>query len=92
MDLLHKLVQRVRVLAAAVTQFASGEYDQRVPVGRLDEIGRLEKQFNDMAGQLVESIAQRQSLIAENTRIQERSRLSPSCIIQFHRISSRCAP
>ena len=72
----HSLVLRVRALAQVVSRFAAGEYHQRVPVGRNDEIGQLEKQFNAMAGQLVESISQRQSLIAENTRIQERARLS----------------
>ena len=72
----RRLVRRVRALTLAITHFASGGYDQRVSVGPPDEIGQLERQFNAMSDQLVESIAQRQALTAENTRMQERARIS----------------
>jgi signal transduction histidine kinase len=70
------LVRRIRHLAAATTQFASGDYGQRVPVSRADEIGQLERHFNQMAEQLTESIAERQRLAGDNARLAERARIS----------------
>ena len=60
----------------ATTLFADGNYEQRVSVTRKDEIGQLEQQFNRMAEQLLESIAQRQKLAEQNARLSERSRIS----------------
>ncbi|HLI91872.1 MAG TPA: histidine kinase [Ktedonobacteraceae bacterium] len=70
------LVKRIRRLAVATTLFADGDYAQRVRVAKQDEVGQLEQQFNRMAGQLVESIAQQQALAGQNARLAERSRLS----------------
>ena len=70
------LVHRLRNLVTATTLFADGNYEQRVPVTRKDEVGQLEQQFNRMAEQLVESIAQRQELAEQNARLSERSRIS----------------
>jgi NarL family two-component system sensor histidine kinase LiaS len=70
------LVRRIRRLAAATTLFADGDYAQRVQVAKQDEVGQLEQQFNRMAEQLVESIAQQQALAGQNARLAERSRLS----------------
>lgn len=71
------LVRRVRQLVTATEQFADGDYSQRVSVsGSRDEIGQLEQQFNHMAGQIVEHIAQRQQLAEQNARLAERSRIS----------------
>ncbi len=70
------LVHRLRNLVSATTLFADGHYEQRVPVTRKDEIGQLEQQFNRMAEQLRESIAQRQELAEQNARLAERSRIS----------------
>jgi NarL family two-component system sensor histidine kinase LiaS len=70
------LVRRIRRLAVATTRFADGDYAQRVQIAGQDEVGQLEQQFNRMAEQLVESIAQRQALAGQNARLAERSRLS----------------
>ncbi len=69
------LVRRLHRLVSATAQFANGDYTQRVPVTRHDEIGQLESQFNQMAEQLVESMAQRQALIEQNARLEERTRI-----------------
>ena len=70
------LVQRLQRLAVATTHIANGEYSQRVPVGKPDEIGVLEVQFNRMAQQLSESIAQQQRLSEQNARLEERNRIA----------------
>ena len=70
------LVRRVRRLVTATTQFANGQYAQHVSVTRNDEIGQLEHQFNRMAEQLAESIAQREMLAEQNARLAERARIS----------------
>ena len=69
------LVQRLHRLVQATAQFARGDYSQRVKIGRQDEIGQLESQFNQMAGQLVESIAQQQALTEQHARLEERARI-----------------
>lgn len=70
------LVQRIQRLIAATTSFANGHYAQRVQITRHDEVGQLEQQFNRMAEQLVDSIAQRQTLAEQNARLEERARIS----------------
>lgn len=70
------LVYRIRRLAAITTQFANGDYQQRVQVSRRDEFGQLEEQFNRMAQQLVESITQQQALAGQNARLAERGRIA----------------
>ena len=70
------LVRRLRNLVAAMTRFADGDFTQRVPVTRRDELGQLEEQFNWMAEQLVESLRQRQALAGQNARLAERTRLA----------------
>jgi signal transduction histidine kinase len=72
----RSLVRRIRRLVTATTEFANGQYDQRVPVARKDEIGQLEEHFNRMAGQLAESIRARQELAEQNARMAERARIS----------------
>jgi serine phosphatase RsbU (regulator of sigma subunit) len=69
------LVRRLDHLVSATAKFANGDFTQRVPIGRQDEIGQLERQFNQMAGQLVETMAQRQALIEQNARLEERTRI-----------------
>jgi serine phosphatase RsbU (regulator of sigma subunit)/anti-sigma regulatory factor (Ser/Thr protein kinase) len=69
------LVRRVHRLVKATAQFATGDYTQRVAVSRRDEIGQLELQFNQMAEQLVESIARQQALTEQNARMEERARI-----------------
>jgi signal transduction histidine kinase len=70
------LIRRIRRLAEATTNFANGDYDQRVPISRLDEVGQLEYDFNQMADQLVESTHQQQELAGQNARLAERARIS----------------
>src|SRR5438094_805100 len=50
------LIRRLHRLVKATAQFADGDYSQRVPVTKRDEIGQMEQQFNSMAQQLVESM------------------------------------
>ncbi len=69
------LVRRLHRLNKATAQFAEGDYSQRVPVSRKDEIGQLEGQFNSMAEQLVESIAQQKALTEHQARLEERARI-----------------
>jgi serine phosphatase RsbU (regulator of sigma subunit) len=71
----RRLVRRLHRLVGATAQFADGDYSQRVRVTRQDEIGQLEGQFNQMAGQLVENMEQRQALIEQNARLEERTRI-----------------
>lgn len=70
------LVDRLQRMVVATTRFAAGDSTQRVLVGRQDEIGQLEEQFNGMAEQLIEQIAQRQQLAEQNARLAERQRIS----------------
>jgi NarL family two-component system sensor histidine kinase LiaS len=69
-------VKRLQHLVSATKQFADGNYAQRVQVSRRDEIGQLEQHFNQMAGQLADSMVQRQTLAEQNARLAERSRLA----------------
>lgn len=69
------LIKRLQRLVRATQQFAAGDYAQRVPISRKDEIGQLESQFNTMAQQLVESIDQQKLLIEQQTRLEERARI-----------------
>lgn len=70
------LVRRIQTLVEATMQIASGEYGQRVAISGHDEIGQLENQFNCMAEQLAESLAQRAELAEQNARLAERARIS----------------
>ncbi len=69
-------IKRIKRLVQATAKFAEGNYDERVEVSRRDEIGQLEQHFNEMAGQLAESMRQRQALAEQNARLAERARLS----------------
>ena len=70
------LVRRIRRLVATTTNFVNGDFHQRVPIARLDEVGQLEYDFNQMADQLVESTHQQQELAGQNARLAERARIS----------------
>lgn len=71
----RSLVRRLHRLINATAQFAQGDYSQRVKLTRKDEIGQLEQQFNSMAEQLVESIAQQKVLTEQHARLEERARI-----------------
>jgi len=69
------VIKRIESLGRAAATFTSGDFSQRVPIRRADEIGQLEMQFNQMAEQLVNSIAQRQALAEQSARMEERARI-----------------
>ena len=58
----HNIVRRIHRLVGATAEFANGDYSQRVRVTRRDEIGQLERQFNQMAEQMIASIEEKQRL------------------------------
>ena len=70
------LVQRLSVLKNATSAVAAGEYTRQVSVLGTDELAQLERQFNAMARQLVESMRQRQELAAQNARLAERNQIT----------------
>jgi serine phosphatase RsbU (regulator of sigma subunit) len=71
----HGMIRRIERLAGATARFTRGDFSQRVPVSRRDEIGLLEQQFNGMAEQLVDSFAQRQASAEQSARREERARI-----------------
>jgi serine phosphatase RsbU (regulator of sigma subunit) len=71
----RNVIRRIERLAGATARFTQGEYTQRVPVSRPDEIGQLEQQFNRMAEQLVDSFEQRRALAEQSARREERARI-----------------
>jgi NarL family two-component system sensor histidine kinase LiaS len=70
------LVRRVQMLAAATRQVTEGNYAERVRVTRADELGQLERHFNQMAAQLDASLRRQQQLAEQNARLAERARIS----------------
>ena len=79
------LVRRLHRLNKATAQFAEGDYSQRVAVTRQDEIVQLERQFNSMAEQLVESIAQQKAMSEQHARLEERARIEQELLREPHR-------
>ena len=69
------MIRRIERLVDATAGFTEGDFSQRVPVSKADEIGQLERQFNGMAEQLVDSFAQRQALAEQSARREERARI-----------------
>jgi serine phosphatase RsbU (regulator of sigma subunit) len=68
-------VRRLHQLTRATARFATGDYTQRIASRKHDEIGQLEAQFNQMAEQVVESIASQRRLTEQQARMEERARL-----------------
>ncbi len=68
-------VRRIHRLMGATARCANGDYTQRIADHRQDEIGQLEAQFNQMAEQLVESMASQRRLTEQQARREERARL-----------------
>lgn len=69
------MIRRIERLVQATARFTEGDFSQRVPVQKSDEIGQLEGQFNIMAEQLVESVARRAAIAEESARREERARI-----------------
>lgn len=61
----RRLTRDVTALTDGVDQLAQGRLQTRVPVGSTDELGRLSRAFNRMAGQLAEN----QTRLVEQERI-----------------------
>lgn len=67
-------IRRIEHLVEATARFTEGDFSRRVSVSKADEIGQLEKRFNGMAEQLIDSFAQRQALAEQSARLEERAR------------------
>ena len=48
----HRISRPIQELTAGLARFAGGDWDQRLPTGRNDEVGSAITAFNDMAEQL----------------------------------------
>ena len=59
------LVRPIKTLASATRDIASGHYDTRLPVRSSDELGRLARDFNEMAGTLEKHENARRQWIAD---------------------------
>jgi signal transduction histidine kinase len=72
------LRRRLRHLADASQAVAAGQFDTRLPVGdgRVDEVGTLERNFNEMTARLGTATAHELELASQNARLAERSRIS----------------
>lgn len=70
------VVRRLRRLASTTETFADGDFAQRVVAGRPDEVGKLERNFNDMASRLQAAVARERLLAEKSARLAERSRIS----------------
>lgn len=60
----YRLVQPLRIMAAAAHCFGEGNFSVRVPVTSQDEIGQLAVAFNSMAGSLASGESVRRNFIA----------------------------
>jgi serine phosphatase RsbU (regulator of sigma subunit) len=85
------VARRIERLAGATARFTQGDFSQRVPVSRHDEIGQLEQQFNSMAEQLVDSFNERQALAEQSARQEERARIEQE-MLSAHYIQRSLLP
>lgn len=70
------VVRRLRRLASTTESFSDGDFAQRVVAGRPDEVGKLERNFNEMAARLQAAVARERLLAEKSARLAERSRIS----------------
>jgi signal transduction histidine kinase len=70
------VVRRLRRLAGTTATFAEGDFTQRVASGAHDEVGSLERNFNEMAARLEAAIARERLLAEKSARLAERGRIS----------------
>jgi signal transduction histidine kinase len=70
------VVRRLRHLAVTTAGFAEGDFAQRVAPGARDEVGKLERNFNEMAARLEAAVAKERVLVEKSARLDERSRIS----------------
>ncbi len=65
LPLAKRLVRPIRAMTAATGDLASGKYTVRVPVGSLDELGLLARDFNTMALTLEKNEQARRQWVAD---------------------------
>jgi signal transduction histidine kinase len=70
------VVKRLRRLADTTTGYADGDFSRRLEPGSTDELGRLERNFNEMAGRLQAAIDRERATAEKSARLAERSRIS----------------
>ena len=67
----NRLVTRPILRLVASTQaLTEGEWDQVVPTGWIKELGKLARSFNDMAGQLKQTVANLKSEITRRKKVE----------------------
>jgi signal transduction histidine kinase len=72
----RNLRRRLRRLAEASQAVATGDFVTRLTPASSDEVGQLERNFNDMTDRLNEATARELQLASQNARLAERSRIS----------------
>lgn len=65
LPLARKLVGPIKAMAGATHEIASGHYATRIPVASSDELGRLARDFNDMAMTLEKQEKERRQFVAD---------------------------
>ncbi|HUJ18844.1 MAG TPA: ATP-binding protein [Nitrospirota bacterium] len=65
LPLAKRLVRPIRAMTAATGDLASGNYSVRVPVGSLDELGQLARDFNTLALTLEKNEQARRQWVAD---------------------------
>jgi signal transduction histidine kinase len=70
------VVRRLRRLADTSAGFADGDFSRRLQPGPADEVGRLERNFNEMAGRLQAAMDRERSTAEKSARLAERGRIS----------------
>ena len=72
----RNLRRRLRGLAAASAAVADGDFTPRVSPASSDELGALERNFNEMAERLSAATEHERELAGQNARLAERTRIS----------------
>jgi len=70
------VVRRLQRLAGTTAGFAEGDFAQRVAPHGHDEVGMLERNFNEMAVRLQAAILRERMLAEKDARLAERGRIS----------------
>src|SRR5260370_19132092 len=70
------VVRRLSRLASTTESYADAAFAHRVIAGPPDEVGMLERNFNEMASRLEAAMARERSLAEKSARLAERSRIS----------------
>jgi signal transduction histidine kinase len=71
-----RLIRRIQRLAEGAMAVAGGDLQFRIPTPGRDEVGRLEKGFNQMAGQLEAAVRAERAAAGAQARRGERARIA----------------